>query len=400
VERVAGGEPFLWGASTSAYQTEGGNVGSDCWAVEHVDSSPCAEPSGDACDSWHRWDEDLDLAAELGLTAYRFSIEWARVEPAPGQVSLVALDHYSRMVAGCVERGIVPVVTLHHFTLPLWLHERGGWLAPEAAERFASYVASLLPVLTPVPWVCTINEPNVVGMVDALRRDPTCRPGLPRAELTEALVSAHRAARAELRDLPSTRVGWTVAMQDVQALPGGEDRAEEVRRRLEEDFLVAAREDDFLGIQAYTRMLIGPEGQRLPGPHVATTLTGWERYPAALEHGLCRAAEVVPGLPLLVTENGIATRDCEDRIGYTTEALQGMHAVMAAGVDVRGYLHWSLLDNYEWGSYAATFGLVAVDRTSFQRTVKRSGRWYGEVIARGGRLDSLESEALVSQALS
>lgn len=375
---------FLWGAATSAHQVEGNNVSSDLWQLENLPDSPFAERSGDACDSLHRWQEDLDLVADLGLSAYRFSIEWARIEPERGRVSRAALAHYRRMVEGCLARGITPVVTLHHFTSPHWFQATGGWLGEGSDELFAAYVTMVLPVLDGVGWVCTLNEPNMLAMVHAMRSlGRRQQPTLPQAEMTAALVRAHDAARKALAPL-HTKVGWTVANQVVQALPGCETQAGEVRQRLEDDFLLAAAGDDYIGVQAYTRMRIGADGLAVPPGDVPRTLMGWEFYPAALGEAVRHAAALLPDVPVLVTENGIATADCEQRIAYTRAALTGLRSAMAEGVDVRGYLHWTLLDNYEWGSYAPTFGLVAVDRSDFTRTIKRSGRWYGDLVRAGG----------------
>jgi beta-glucosidase len=376
---------FLWGAATAAHQVEGNNVGSDLWQLENLPGSPFAERSGDACDSLHRWQEDLDLVADLGLSAYRFSLEWARIEPARGHVSRAALAHYRRMIEGCLARGITPIVTLHHFSSPRWFQDTGGWLGPASAELFASYARTAAPVLDGVEWVCTINEPNMMALVHATRvLDEPGSPALPVPEMTSALARAHAAASEALVPLTSARIGWTVANQVVQAVPGCEAQADEVRRRLEDDFLVAAAGDDFIGVQAYTRMRIGPDGRAVDAGDVPRTLMGWEYYPQALGEAVRHTARVLPDVPVLVTENGIATADCEQRIAYTRAALEGLRSVMADGVDVRGYLHWSLLDNYEWGSYAPTFGLVAVDRGDFTRTVKTSGRWYGELARAGG----------------
>src|SRR5687768_4250081 len=132
-------DTFVWGAATSAHQTEGGNTGSDWWLLEHAEGSPAAEPSGDACDSLHRYPEDISLLAAAGLQAYRFSIEWARIEPAPGEFSQATVDHYQRMVDQCLGHGLEPIVTLHHFTNPIWMRELGGWTAPSAVDRFASF---------------------------------------------------------------------------------------------------------------------------------------------------------------------------------------------------------------------------------------------------------------------
>jgi beta-glucosidase len=375
---------FLWGAATSAHQTEGNNVASDLWAVENRPGSPMPERSGDACDSLHRWPEDLDLVAELGLTAYRFSIEWARIEPARGRFSAAMLAHYRRIIAGCLERSIAPVVTLHHFTCPAWFAALGGWASPEAPQLFSAYTRAVLPILDGVQWVCTINEPNMVAILHtALRGDKPVaeiagRLPEPDPTVTNTLAQAHQAARDVLAGRVGLRSGWTVANLNVQTAAGAENQAPEWRWLREDQFLAAAAGDDFIGVQAYTRTIIGPDGPRAPGEQVRRTLTGWEFYPPALEGAVRHAATTVPGVPILVTENGIATSNDEERIEYTRDALAGLRHAIGDGADVRGYLHWSLLDNYEWGSYRPTFGLVGVDPDTFARTVKPSGRWLGQ----------------------
>src|SRR5690349_12757814 len=157
-------DDFTWGAATSAHQVEGGNTNSDWWRLEHSDDAPTAEPSGDACDSYHRFGEDISLLAAAGLDSYRFSIEWARIEPAPGEFSTAALDHYQRMIDTCLGHDVEPVVTLHHFTNPAWMRDLGGWEAPGAEQRFATYVDKALSTLEGVRRVCTINEPNMIAM--------------------------------------------------------------------------------------------------------------------------------------------------------------------------------------------------------------------------------------------
>ncbi|GGS93090.1 beta-glucosidase [Planobispora rosea] len=391
-------EGFLWGAAGSAHQIEGNNVASDLWAMENRPGSVMPERSGDACDSYHRWGEDLDIVRGLGLTAYRFSIEWARVEPAEGQVSLAALAHYRRMIEGCLERGLTPVVTLHHFTSPLWFQLAGGWSSAEAVARFRRYVRAVLPILDGVEWVCTVNEPNMLAMVAAImKRGERGEHGEhgesvagalppPDQEMADALAAAHRAAREEL-GAAGLRSGWTVANQNFEADPGAEAERDAWAWPREDQFLDVAAADDFIGVQAYTRVRIGRRGA-LPVPDGARrTLMGWEFYPAALGDAVRYTAARLPGVPILVTENGIATADDAERVEYTRGALAGLHGAIADGIDVRGYLHWSLLDNYEWGSYRPTFGLVAVDRETFARTVKPSARWLG-AIARTGVLSA------------
>ncbi|MFE0154024.1 glycoside hydrolase family 1 protein [Nonomuraea sp. NPDC059007] len=381
---------FLWGASTSAHQTEGGNTNSDWWAMEHnsTGTGHIKEPSGDACDSYHRWREDMDLLAGLGFTDYRFSIEWARIEPAPGEFSRAALDHYRRMVDGARERGLRPMLTLHHFSTPAWFSRRGGWDAAESAELFARYVAAAAPVYAEgVEHVCTINEPNMLATMAGFIQLLTTGAAMPEAGLPEpdqavsqTLIDAHRrAVEAVKAHAPHVRTGWTVANQVYQPLPGAEHVAAAYSHPREDLFLQAAADDDWLGVQSYTRTRIGPDGPLPVPPDAERTLTGWEYYPAALGHALRHTAAVVPGVPLIVTENGIATADDTRRVAYTGAALTGMAEAMADGVDVRGYFHWSALDNYEWGTYAPTFGLIHVDRETFARTPKPSAAWLGAI---------------------
>jgi beta-glucosidase len=378
---------FLWGASTSAHQTEGNNTASDLWAAENTPGSPFAERSGDACDSLHRWPEDLDLIADLGLTAYRFSIEWARIEPEQGHPSAAMLARYRRLIAGCLERSITPVVTLHHFTSPHWFTKRGGWTAPDAPDLFSAYARTVAPILDGVPWICTINEPNMVAIVHrALTAHAQAEPaaaGLPEPDpvVTAALIRAHHSARQELTAVTAARTGWTVANLNVQAADGAHQAAARWRELREDQFLAPAADDDFIGVQAYTRTLVGPGGPIPPGPGTRQTLTGWEYWPGAAAEAVRHTAAAIPGVPILVTENGIATADDTERVDYTSTALAGLLHAISDGIDVRGYLHWSLLDNYEWGSYQPTFGLIAVDRSTFARTVKPSGRWLGKVAA-------------------
>ncbi|RSS56751.1 glycoside hydrolase family 1 protein [Streptomyces sp. WAC01280] len=380
---------FLWGASTSAHQTEGGNTRSDWWAFEHSGlTDRIEEPSGSACDSYHRWPEDMDLLAGLGFTDYRFSIEWARIEPSPGEFSAEALAHYRRMVEGARERGLRPMITLHHFTAPLWFTERGGWAAAESDELFARYVEAAAPVFAEgVDHVCTINEPNMVAVMATGLRTVAAGGSLPAVGLpspdeatTEGLVRAHRRAVDSVKSCaPHVRTGWSVANQICRPEPGCEERAATYQRPRETVFLEAARGDDWLGVQAYTRTRIDASGP-LPVPEDAErTLSGWEYDPQALGAALRHTAATVAGTPLIVTENGIATADDDRRIAYTSGALAGLAHAVADGVDVRGYFHWSALDNYEWGSYRPTFGLIAVDRHSFVRTPKPSAAWLGAV---------------------
>ncbi|RII15895.1 Beta-glucosidase A [Streptomyces sp. YIM 130001] len=377
-------EGFLWGASTAAHQIEGNNTNSDWWVKEHSTGTHIQEPSLDACDSYHRWREDMDLLASLGFTDYRFSIEWARIEPAEGRFSNAELAHYRGMVEGALVRGLRPMVTLHHFTVPQWFEARGGWTAQGAVELFARYVAACAPVIGDgVRHVCTINEPNMVSVTAGLAKRgeigfPPAGLPTPHEETTYAVIAAHKAAVKEVRAINSEiQVGWTVANQVYQALPGAEEVTAAYRHPREDVFIEAARDDDWIGVQSYTRTAIGPEGP-IPAPeHVERTLTQWEYYPTAVGHALRHTAEIVGDVPLIVTENGIATSDDSRRLDYYAGALGEVAAALEDGLNVQGYLAWSALDNYEWGSFKPTFGLIAVDWKTFERTARPSAEWLG-----------------------
>jgi beta-glucosidase len=375
---------FLWGTSTAAHQIEGGNVNNDWWRWEHTPGSGCADSSGDACDSWYRWNEDVDLVAGLGLGAYRFSLEWSRIEPAEGEFSVAALEHYRRICARCIERGLSPVVTFHHFTTPLWLTARGGWEAADAPECFGRFVARAAAHLGDlIGWACTINEPNVIGVMGYTIG--TFPPGVKddfgrHLAVNDQMVRAHRLAVGALRSGPgSFPVGLTLSMAELKAEEGGEavrDVAEDV---LENGFLRATEGDDFVGVQCYTRTHFDSQGQAPDDPAVGQTQMGYENWPQVVEYTVRRTAAFT-GLPVVVTENGIGTDDDAERIVYVSEALRGVRRCLDDGVDVRGYFVWSLLDNFEWAhGYGPKFGLFTVDRTSFERRPKPSALWFGDV---------------------
>ncbi len=386
-------EDFLFGASTSPHQVEGDNVHSDMWALENMLASPLPEKSGRACDSYHRWGEDMDLLAGAGLTAYRFGIEWARIEPAPGVVDEQAVEHYRSMVEGALRRGLSPVVTLHHFTSPAWFAAAGGWTAPDAVAHFSRYVETVAPLLREARAVVTINEPNMVAIMPRLLSGETSsrEPGVlpdPDPALADALEAAHRAAVGLLHEqLPGVPVGWSVANQCVEAITDGMERARQYQEAIEDRFLRVSVGDDFVGVQSYTRTVFGPGGRLVPPGR--TTGNGWEFYPQALGWAVRHSFEITHA-PVLVTENGIATSDDDARVEYLEGALAGLAGAMRDGIPVLGYLHWSLLDNYEWGSWAPRFGLIAVDRATsddhdptFARTPKASLAWLGRWARKG-----------------
>jgi beta-glucosidase len=396
---------FLWGVATSAHQVEGNNVASDFWLYEHLPGSLFAEPSGDACDQWHRYAEDIRLVASLGLDVYRLSIEWARVEPEEGCVSRAALDHYRRVLATCHEHGVRPCVTYHHFTSPRWFAADGGWADDRAVDRFARYAEAVTAhVGDLVHSACTINEPDVplllarLGilppagarhlpfLVEAARRLGTTPDRLNSyffgdpLRTRDVMLAAHVKARDVIKGgRGAFPVGITLSVNDDQAVPGGEARRDAIRRELYEPFLEAARADDFVGVQTYSRQRWSADGPLPPEPGVPVLVMGYEYWPEALEATI-RYVHGASGVPVLVTENGIGTDDDAQRIDYVRRAVAGVARCLADGIPVLGYFYWSLLDNFEWMlGYAPRFGLVAVDRTTQQRTPKPSARVLAEI---------------------
>lgn len=376
---------FLWGAATAGHQIEGNNVNSNWWVHEHETGTHIVEPSGDAADSYHRFAEDIKILADLGLNSYRFSIEWSRIEPERGFVSAAEIAHYRRMIDTCLEHGVEPVVTLMHFTVPRWFEQDGFWRAEDAPDLFARYTETLLPILQGVRYVCTINEPNIAAMIaggEDAKNLVAHGLAFPDLAVADQLLASHHRSREVLSSVPGLRSGWTVATQAFHAVDeeGSAEKLQEYGYPRDFWYLENSADDDFVGVQAYTRTFIGPEGPRPTAAGVETTLTGWEFFPPASELGIRSAWELAGGVPVMITENGIATQDDTRRVAYTQGALEGVHRAIADGIDVRGYLHWSLLDNYEWASgYRPTFGLVAWDPETFERRPKPSAHWYGAV---------------------
>ena len=400
-------EGFLWGAATAAHQVEGNNVNSDLWVLENVKPTLFAERSGDACDHYHRYPEDIKLLAGLGLNTYRFSIEWARIEPEPGSFATAELDHYRRMLAACHENNVSPMVTFYHFSSPRWFAAMGGWEHKSAGDAFVRYCeqaaehfGDLISIAT------TFNEPNlpmllrwavgmnlpldvIFGMAEQAAREvgSNCFGsfflGNPERVRDTMIAAHHRAAAALKAGQGKFPVGITIAMQDEQAV-GPDSQRDRKCAEVYEPWLAAAAESDFAGVQTYSRTRVGPDGDLPPEPGIELTQMGYEFWPQALEQTI-RYAYARAKVPIYVTENGISTEDDTRRIDYIEKAVAGVRNCLADEIDVRGYIHWSLLDNFEWlEGYRPKFGLVGVNRETQQRTIKPSARYLGEIARRNG----------------
>lgn len=393
-------EGWMWGAATAAHQIEGGNVGNDWWAFEHTPGSGVKESSGDACDSWHRWFEDLELVKGMGLDAYRFSLEWSRIEPAEGEFSIAALEHYREILLAAHELGLKGAVTLHHFTTPQWMAAQGGWTNPLVVERFTRYADIVVQHLgDQIDLAATFNEPNVVahaGYIGGIFPPGRADDWHGFRAASAHFAQAHAAAREVLRAGPgSFPVGLTLALPDTVAHPDGDPASAGVRTRdlspagprgemgwlSAGQYLELARDDDFIGVQTYTVEHVGPDGIAFPVPEgERVTQMGWLFAPEALGESV-RLAWEVAGVPVIVTENGIATEDDAERVEYYERSMAAVKAAREDGVDVRGFFAWSLLDNFEWAmGFEPAFGLVEVDPVSFARTPKPSAAWLRSVV--------------------
>lgn len=402
--RVAFPKGFLWGVATAGHQIEGNNVNADIWVMENVKPTIYAEPSGDADNSFELWPVDLDLVKQMGLNTYRFSLEWARIEPEPGLFSIAMLDHYKNMVSGCRDRGLTPMVTFNHYTLPKWAAARGGWTNAEMPDLFARFCDRAARHLADgIGYATTLNEPNV-GIVIRNSLPPALWAGLkPMVEkmsaaaakatgsdrfvpgntigiddfagLTQTMIAGHRKGKAAIKAVRgSLPVGVSLAMPDDQSV-GPDSMRDRVRAQAYTAWLEAARGDDFLGVQNYDRTVWNAKGivedKAGPGDKNAS---GNTIYPDSLANAV-RYAHSVANVPIIVTEHGVNTADDAVRARLIPAALTELHRSMGEGIPILGYIHWSLLDNFEWiFGYKNKYGLVAVDRTTFRRTPKPSSR--------------------------
>ena len=393
---------FLWGAATAGHQVEGNNTNSNWWAFEHAPGSPVNEPSGDAIDHWNRYDADFALLGALGLNAHRFSFEWSRIEPAEGEFSQVALDHYKRVLESLHRQQMTPFGTLCHFTIPQWFAERGGWMSPDALDLFGRYVekvASAVGDLT--PYLGTINEPQVVALMGYLNGGHA--PGVQDLEqarqVNRTLAAAHRVGVRAVRAVAGeSRVGTCLAFPYIEPARADDEADLAVAARMRGFFIDTHLDDlqaaddpgDFVGVQYYSRdRADGTSPIMKAGPPEGAELTrgGWEVYPAGFGHVLRDIASA--GLPVVVTENGVDAIDDTQRVRYIASHLRELKSALDDGVDVRGYFHWSAFDDYEWGTYDGRFGLIGIDRgDDFRRFVRPSAVHYGEV-ARTGSLAGL-----------
>jgi beta-glucosidase len=402
---------FLWGASTAAHQVEGGQVNDwSEWEQANAETlatnaegnyahwlpnweqiklkaeNPSNYISGRAADHYHRYEEDFDLMHLLGMTSYRFSIEWSRIEPQPGKWDIEELKHYADMVRALKSRGIEPFVTLWHWPLPVWLRDKGGWLSRDTPELFARYSLKVHEYLGEnVRFWITLNEPEVWASQAYYRGiwPPNHTSKWDALRVTRNLMRGHKLAYKAIKKTdPEAQVGIAKNNAWYEAAEGS----------LYDKFLAKAggwlsnhlwlyiirRHQDFIGLNHYFHNRIH-EGKFNQNAGDRKSDLGWELMPSAIYPVLIELKRYKK--PLYITENGLADSTDSQRAWFIEETVKAMNHAITDGVDLRGYMHWSLLDNFEWAEgFWPRFGLIEVDYQTFERTIRPSARRYSEII--------------------
>jgi len=394
---------FLWGAATSAYQVEGGNNNSDWWPWEE---SAGKERSGLACRHYELFEADFDLARDLNHNAHRLSIEWARIEPEEGKFSQQELEHYIKVILALKSRNIEPMVTLHHFTNPVWFSKAGGWENKHSVEKFLRFCDFVVTALAKyVRYWVTINEPNVylthayiIGVWP-----PQAKSYLKAKLVDDHLVLAHIKAYQHIHKIykDNNLPVFAGIAQNVQAfVPCTLNLKNRFAAYLRSkwynfwflDEINRFKTMDFIGVNYYSRQLVDVKKWGIfnlamdvcKKNHypVKKNSLGWDIYPEGLYQVLVKMKKYK--LPVFITENGICTPDDNLRWEYISSHLKNIHRAIGEGVDVRGYLYWSLLDNFEWDKgFSPRFGLIEVDYNTYKRTVRESALKLAQVYKTG-----------------
>ncbi len=421
-------EKFRWCVATAAHQIEGYNTESDWWDFEQIPGNiKNGDHSGAACDHWNRLEQDTALLQELGVQQYRFSIEWAKLEPREGEIDLDVILHYRRELQLLKDAGIEPMVTLHHFTLPRWVREKGGWEWNGSVQAFKRFTEVVVNEIAPdVRDFITINEPIIHLVIGYLgNRAPHSTPGLPglKAALPNLLRAhavsyhaLHRQARHagitdrrvgvahHLRVFRPKRPWYFLDIMGASILSKASnwsffDAIETGRLQVNIPFLLDINEriaglkgtQDFIGINYYTRDVVnfnfqGPLLMSLEVlPNRPTTDVHWEIFPEGFGMVVEAAAKRAPGKPILITENGLADHADTQRAQFLKSHLWELHRLIQKGVPIQGYCHWSLMDNFEWSEgFEPRFGLYEVDYETQERKARPSARLYKHIIQENG----------------
>ncbi len=405
---------FYLGAATAAYQVEGNNIYSDIWQLERMKYSGYKKLSKEAANHYFTYKQDILKMKDTGLNAYRFSLEWSRIEPEEGHFNEEALEHYEEMIRFCRNNAIEPIVTLFHFSSPRWLIEKGGWQAQGTETYFLRYVKKVCERYRDLlSYVLTFNEANIGVMIakymkldassnslqvgidpktmllqnkgkedENLRVFKTRKPAVfvsPRDKQgIGLLMQIHRKAVQLIHEIvPNVRTGLSLSLRDLQYLDEeGKKQADSTWEEEFLQFLPSIADDDFFGLQNYARAVFDKNGETSIKDQYPLTQMGYEYYPWALENCI-RKVHGSFKKEILITENGIATADDTQRISFIDEVLKGVYNCINDGINVGGYLHWSLIDNYEWQSgYSMQFGLMnRDDEHTPKESLRHLGSW-------------------------
>ncbi len=396
---------FLWGAAQSSHQVEGNNIHNDWWQWEN--NGRLKEKSGEATRHYELFDQDFALAQKLSHNTHRFSIEWSRIEPREGIFDASAIDHYAHVLDSLLAKSLVPIVTLHHFTSPLWFAERGGWLNPKAPAWFCRYVQKIVGTLKDrdVQYWITINEPVVLAYYGYLKAKwPPGKSSFPLAlKVLQNLIAAHKKAYQIIHELykgaQKPLIGLACHLRPFEVCPKTPNILCKLnvlwRHFMVNVYALGQIKDalDFIGVNYYEREFVtndrahglGVFGENCNLVHKHyehVNQIGWGFYPEGLLQVLRWMKKY--NKPLMVTENGTAEDDDRFRARFILEHLKQLERALAEGIPVVGYLYWSLLDNFEWDwGFGPRFGLIEVNYKTFERIIRPSAYVFKEIIESG-----------------
>ncbi len=361
---------FLWGAATSAYQVEGG--------IDNADWSKIY-PAGKACEHYRLYKQDFDILKKLNLNAYRFSIEWSRIEPEPGQWSTEAIEHYRIYLEQLKARGVKTMVTLHHFTTPLWMKKQGGWANEKIVSSFSRFAQKMFQEYNDLVdfWI-TINEPfSVYALMSYLKGEwpPRRRNPILFLKVVRNQIRAHKKIyNAFHKQNPECKI--SIAKHNTFFEPFSDSWLNKIAvktaRYFSNFFFLNRVKDhlDYIGVNYYCHARIQFPA-RVKNENLTTTTMGWEIFPRGIYHVLQELKRY--NLPVYITENGLADEKDEHRKDFIKDHLFWIHKALGQGVEVRGYFYWSLIDNFEWAhGFDPRFGLAEVDYKTMERKIRKS----------------------------
>lgn len=405
---------FLFGTAVASYQVEGGIYNNDWTKWENKDNSVCYEPCNEACKHYEYLDNDIELLKSLGIKAFRFSMEWSRIQPDENKFDKEAIAHYVNKSKKLLENNITPIVTFHHFTTPDWLEKYGYWAGTETTDAFVAYVKKMMTELpSEIQYYNTINEPGIFSMFGYFSK-AKFPPGIRNEKIfikaSDNIIKAHKESLKNIKSInKNAKVGMTHALHEWDDNDSSLFN-KYLKYHLEDKFFFASDKDDFIGLQTYSIKRTSPNIIyrstawlliKLPflrnrifpifldtfsgrndyvDSNSRKTKMGYEYRPQAIKYNLHRINKKFPGKKIFITENGIATDNDLERIEFVTAVLKDVHEYNQSTNQVIGYLYWSLLDNFEWDlGYNMNFGLVEVDKSTYARSPHESAYWYGQI---------------------